>query len=206
MSQSPPDPLDHASPDAFATSTPDQLKPLPSDPAEPPRHAQTYNNPLAIGSLASGIVSVMLTFSCFCCWPFALVGGAAGLVAVVLGLIALRQIKAGEGTGRGLAIGGIISGILVLLLLMLVVVGFFILAQDQVFEDFEWLRGDALKLDVVPEEDLIRAPEIELIPVEPDIETGVDSLPEKPSPEPPADPQPKTPPAPTNSTPPTPGN
>ena len=124
MSQYPADPLDprdHASPDPSASSSRDQPAPLPSDPTQPPHHAPTYTNPLAIGSLVSGVIGVMLTFMCFCCGPFALVGGVAGLVAVVLGLIALSQIKAGKGSGRGLAIGGIICGILVPLLLLVVV-------------------------------------------------------------------------------------
>ena len=71
----------------------------------------------------------MLTFMCLgsigsgtrgrYAWP--MTGGIAVLVAVVLGLIALSQIKAGKGSGRGLAIGGIICGILVPLLLLVVV-------------------------------------------------------------------------------------
>ena len=132
MSQYPADPLDprdHASPDPSASSSRDQPAPLPSDPTQPPHHTPTYTNPLAIGSLVSGVIGVMLTFMCFCCGPFALVGGVAGLVAVVLGLIALSQIKAGKGGGRGLAIGGIICGIicgiLVPLLLLVVIASYF---------------------------------------------------------------------------------
>lgn len=131
MSQYPADPLDprdHASPDPSASSSRDQPAPLPSDTTHPPHHAPTYTNPLAIGSLFSGVIGVMLTFMCVgsigtgtrgrYAWP--MTGGIAVLVAVVLGLIALRQIKAGKGSGRGLAIGGIICGILVPLLLLVV--------------------------------------------------------------------------------------
>ena len=127
MSQYPADPLDprdHASPDPSASSSRDQPAPLPSDPTQPPHHAPTYTNPLAIGSLVSGVIGVMLTFMCIGsmggrhAWP--MTSGIAVLAAVVLGLIALRQIKAGKGCGRGLAIGGIICGILVPLLLLVV--------------------------------------------------------------------------------------
>jgi uncharacterized membrane protein len=133
------------------------------------------------------VIGVMLTFMCFCCGPFALVGGVAGLVAVVLGLIALSQIKAGKGGGRGLAIGGIICGILVLLLL-LVVVGYVFVALGQDFEnleDFEWAPEDEpLK------EDIFEDPAIKLIPLEPIDLPPLDN------------PAPKTPPDPTDSTPP----
>jgi len=131
------DPRDHASPDPSASSSRDQPAPLPSDPTQPPHHAPTYTNPLAIGSLVSGVIGVMLTFMCLgsigsgtrgrYAWP--MTGGIAVLVAVVLGLIALSQIKAGKGGGRGLAIGGIICGIicgiLVPLLLLVVIASYF---------------------------------------------------------------------------------
>ena len=136
MSQYPADPLDprdHASPDPSASSSRDQPAPLPSDPTQPPHHTPTYTNPLAIGSLVSGVIGVMLTFMCVCGGPIApggyfgnlSMGTVAVLVAVVLGLIALSQIKAGKGSGRGLAIGGIICGILVPLLLLVVIASYF---------------------------------------------------------------------------------
>jgi len=64
-------------------------------------------NPLAIASLGSSLA--------FLLWPL------SSLAAVVLGVIALSQMRPGEG-GRGLAIAGIAIGGVVLFLLVLFIV------------------------------------------------------------------------------------
>jgi len=62
------------------------------------------NNGLAIGSMATGIGSIIL--GC-CCWPIGLLAGIAG---VVLGIISNKQIAERGNRGKGFALTGIITG------------------------------------------------------------------------------------------------
>jgi Domain of unknown function (DUF4190) len=64
-------------------------------------------NGMAIGSLVASIVGVPLLFACF-------TGALAAIVGIVLGIIALNQIKQSGEQGRGMAIAGIWIGGLVL--------------------------------------------------------------------------------------------
>ena len=75
---------------------------------------------MAVASLVLGILGLLTSFF--------LLGGLLGLIAVILGVLALGKIKRGEADGRGLAIGGIITGALAMLLtiLLLVTVGSFL--------------------------------------------------------------------------------
>ena len=83
-----------------------------------PAVASTKTNGLAIASLAIAILSFVAAFVA--------IGAIGGAVAVVLGIIALRQVKNSAGTqsGRGVAIGGIALGG-VAILLGIVVFAFF---------------------------------------------------------------------------------
>jgi hypothetical protein len=102
------------------------------------------------------------------------IGGITSIVAIVLGIIALSQIKAGNGDGRGLAIAGIICGAIVVLL-MLVAIAFFAVAQQQGnMNKFQWPPdGPAERLEEAPAEDAGPELNIEnlqtegLIPVDP---------------------------------------
>ncbi len=95
-------------------------------------------NGLAIASLIVGGVSFFLAFIA--------VGAIGGVVAIVLGVVALRRIGAGQGTataqgGRGLAIGGIVVGVLATLLgivmtIVFVFVGTAIESGGNSFTDF----------------------------------------------------------------------
>ena len=179
-----PGPFDHAKPDILPSSGPDTVAPYASDPTEPLPRTSGYNNPLAIGSLVSGLASVVITFSCFCCGPLALAGGITSIVAIVLGVIALSQIKAGNGDGRGLAIAGIICGAIVVLL-MVVAIAFFAVAQQQGnMNKFQWPPdGPAERLEEAPTEDAGPELNIEnlqtegLIPVDPGENSSPDNAP-----------------------------
>ncbi len=188
MSSQSPDPAD-----ILPSSEPDAVTPYASDPTQPAPRSSGYNNPLAIGSLVSGLASVVITFSCFCCGPLALVGGITSIVAIVLGVIALSQIKAGKGDGRALAIVGIICGAVVLLL-MLAVIAFFVVAQQQGnMNDFQWPPDGPVELNP-GEPSGAPAPELDteelqmegLIPVDPDATTSPSDTP-TPAPETPDD-------------------
>lgn len=101
----------------------------------------------ATGSLVAGVASILvsLVVACFGLtgaasgWgpvvsgAFAILAGVAGLGGVVLGLVSLRQVKAGAGqvSGRGMAIAGIICGGLGLLLTVFAfVAGFALVISD----------------------------------------------------------------------------
>ncbi len=70
--------------------------------------ARTLPNGMAVASLVLGILGLVLAV--------VVVGGVLGLVAVILGAVALGKIKRGEAGGRGMAIAGIVTGGLAMLL------------------------------------------------------------------------------------------
>lgn len=78
---------------------------------------------LAIGALIVGILSVLAV-----CLPF--VSPVLGVVAIVLGVLALSRIRTGRAGGRGMAIGGVITGVAGLAMGLLVVVTLAPLVDD----------------------------------------------------------------------------
>jgi hypothetical protein len=77
----------------------------PWQPPPPPPQPNVRSGPpgIAIASLILGLVGVMLGLLCWMPFP--------GIIAVILGIIALKQMKtAPDPTGRGLAIAGIVLG------------------------------------------------------------------------------------------------
>jgi len=97
----------------------------PSTAVPPPRPAVAGPrlNGLALGSFIVGIIG----FGCM--------GGMGGIVAVILGHIALGQIRQAPGqyTGRGFAIAGLVLGYVQLAILALFVLFFVIAALGPVF-------------------------------------------------------------------------
>lgn len=79
---------------------------------------------MSVASLVLGIIGILTAVI--------LLGGLLGLVAVILGALALGKIKRGEAGGRGMAIGGIVTGVLAMLLtlLLLVTVGSFLASNS----------------------------------------------------------------------------
>ena len=75
---------------------------------------------MSVAALVLGIIGILTAIF--------LLGGLLGLVAVILGVLALGKIRRGEAGGRGMAIGGIVTGALAMLftLLLLVTVGSFL--------------------------------------------------------------------------------
>lgn len=69
---------------------------------------------LAVASLVLGILGVLTSWF--------LLGGLLGLVAVILGGVTLGKVKRGEADGKGLAIGGIVTGAVAMVLALIVVV------------------------------------------------------------------------------------
>ena len=77
--------------------------PYQAYPAGPGQGYPHQTNGLAIASLVTSIVSLPLTIFCF-------IGLFVAIVAIVLGVVALNQIKQTYQQGRGLAIAGIAVG------------------------------------------------------------------------------------------------
>lgn len=70
----------------------------------------TYDKPkgLAIAALVLGILSLVAFW-------MPILGALLGLVAIILGAVALSKVKKGTAGGRGLAIAGVVTGVLGLL-------------------------------------------------------------------------------------------
>lgn len=100
-----------------------QYQPQPGHPQGYPQQGQygQYEQPrksngLGIAALVLGLLSLPAAF-------FAGVPGIVlGLIAIVLGVLGLRRVKARRADNRGMAIAGLVSGILGLLLGILVLV------------------------------------------------------------------------------------
>lgn len=69
-------------------------------PGPPP--SSTGTNGMAIAALVTGVIAVFLGFFC--------VGFVPGIAAVILGIVALNQIKTTQQSGKGMAIAGIATG------------------------------------------------------------------------------------------------
>jgi len=91
---------------------------------------QNQSNGVAITALVCGILTIVT-----CLFPL-------GLVAVILGVMGLSKAKNLNGSGRGMAIGGIITGVIGLISGAALVFGVF-LAADAVDDlDFDICGGD----------------------------------------------------------------
>ena len=88
--------------------------PPPAPPIPPPAGAPNPNNGMAVAALVLGI----LTFVCL--------GPIAGVLAVIFGFLGMKKANEMGGTGKGMAIAGIILGIVgtVISILLLVFVVF----------------------------------------------------------------------------------
>lgn len=74
---------------------------------------QGTTNAMAIISLIAGILSILALLAGFCLPCLAIFSLILGPLAAILGFIGKKKIadSAGEQTGRGLAIGGIVTGL-----------------------------------------------------------------------------------------------
>ncbi len=89
--------------------------PGPYDPYQPYQDRSRETNGLAIGSLATSIAGIPLTIICW-------IGVLLSVVGVVLGAVALGQIKRTNQQGRGLAIAGIVVGAVTTVLLVVITI------------------------------------------------------------------------------------
>lgn len=110
-------PSGQATPDATASGPPN---PYVSPPPLGPQvrvGPSTPSNGLAVASMVTGIVGLVFTL---CCGLFLVLD----MVAIVLGIIALYQIKQGQASGKGMAIAGIAcGGVGVGMMILMLVIG-----------------------------------------------------------------------------------
>ncbi|MEX2503561.1 MAG: DUF4190 domain-containing protein [Egicoccus sp.] len=95
-----------------------------------PAYAQNTggSDGVAIAALVIGILSLLTAVF--------VIGGLGGVIALVLGLVALGRIKRNRSGGRGMAITGIVTGALAIIVAILVVV-FSVSLFGGMFSDFE---------------------------------------------------------------------
>jgi amino acid transporter len=70
--------------------------------------AKEKSSGLAIAGMVLGIIGIVISFTP-CLW---MVGIVPVLVGLILSFIALRRVKAGKASGRGMAMGGLICSII----------------------------------------------------------------------------------------------
>jgi hypothetical protein len=92
---------------------------------------------LALGALICGILGLLIALI-----PFVGYGGTLlGLVGIVLGFLGLGAAKRQGGAGRGMAIGGIVTGLLSILV-SVAWTFLFVLAADDVNDDLDRINSD----------------------------------------------------------------
>lgn len=106
----------------------------PGQPSTPARSARPRNG-LGVAALVLGVASLVAAFS-FVLFPLALLGG---LVAAVLGLIALTRGRTRGAVNPGQAAAGVICGVLALALAIVfsVRVGTLVARNTNVFTNFD---------------------------------------------------------------------
>jgi hypothetical protein len=83
-----------------------------------PAYPSSGTNGLAIASLVLGIAQIFLWF-------------VAGIPAIILGAVALRQVRLSGQSGRGMAIAGIILGSIGIVLSILLIILIIVAAHQQ---------------------------------------------------------------------------
>ncbi|MEX2289395.1 MAG: DUF4190 domain-containing protein [Mycobacteriales bacterium] len=101
----------------------------PQDPYRPPTTPPGHAGPGAFGEPVPraarnglGVAALVLGILSLVSW-FLFVGGIFGVVAVVLGLVGRGRAKRGEATNGGMALAGVITGMVGVLLTILVIAG-----------------------------------------------------------------------------------
>jgi hypothetical protein len=107
----------------------------PSNPYGPPA-GYGYQPPKPTNGLAIGSMVTSIAGAVFLCLYG--VGGIVGLVGAILGHVAMRQIKANDQNGRGMALAGVIVGWIafaLMIVIVAVIVIFFIAVSDDCYTD-----------------------------------------------------------------------
>jgi hypothetical protein len=90
------------------------------------------NDGMAVAALVIGILSLLVAWIPF----IGVLGAVGGIVAAILGFVARGRIKRTGRAGRGMATGGIVTGIIAVVLGILITVGLFALGGNLFGETF----------------------------------------------------------------------
>lgn len=102
---------------------------------------------LAVGALVLGIVALLV------CWiPFVnVVSVVLGLVALVLGAVAIGRVRKGVGAGRGLGLAGVITGAAAVVLAVMVLLASIFVVESlrsgemDINEVFPWIQQEGIE-------------------------------------------------------------
>lgn len=137
-----------ANPPDDRRSTPPPSAPPPGWGAPPPSGqsdwgAPGHGGPPQGGSNGLGIAALVVgLLAFFTSWL--LIGGVFGIVAIVLGILALGKVKRGEASNKGMAIAGIVLGAIGLLVTAAVIALFgWVFSTDAAQDLAECLRDAA---------------------------------------------------------------
>ena len=125
MSSTPPWGQDPQQGQPYQPYDPAQYPPPPPNPyGGTPAYGYGYQpqkptNGLAIGSMVTSIAGAVL----LCVYGF---GGLIGLIGAILGHVAMRQIRANDQGGRGMALAGVIVGWVAFALGLLILAAFIV--------------------------------------------------------------------------------
>ena len=147
MSTSNDDPGATSGPPPPAGPAPDYPPPGSPPPGSygPPGSAPGYRgdapaaprNGLGTAAMVIGIIAVPAAL--------VLVGGVLGIVAIVLGFLGLGKVRAGQATNRGMAVAGIVLGIVALLITAFIT--FLLIDNADEIENFADCMEDAIEAD-----------------------------------------------------------
>jgi hypothetical protein len=90
------------------------------------------NDGMAVAALVIGILSLLIAWIPF----IGVLGAVGGIVAAILGFVARGRIKRTGRAGRGMATGGIVTGIVAIVLGIVITVGLFALGGNLFGETF----------------------------------------------------------------------
>ncbi|MDH6226565.1 MULTISPECIES: DUF4190 domain-containing protein [Streptomyces] len=105
---------------------------MPYAPA-PPAAPQQPKNGLGTAALVLGIIGVVLAFF--------YVGGLLGLLALIFGIIGLGKVKKGEATNKGVALTGLILGVVSMVITIAMVI-FTVFLVDKAVDELDKLEKD----------------------------------------------------------------
>lgn len=105
-------PPDHDGADAYSAAPPRQVPPFAND------GYPTYGNPRVLPTSGYATAALVLGLGTF------IAGGLAGLLAVIFGHIALREVNAGVRGGKGQAVAGLVLGYIAIVLTALLILLF----------------------------------------------------------------------------------
>ena len=101
-------------------------------------------NGLGIAALVLGILGLLTSIF--------IVGGALGLIAIILGVMGLGRVKRGQATNRGMAITGIVLGVLALIIAALAALGVATFLNSNLADCLEQAGQDQAAIDACAQE------------------------------------------------------